>query len=221
MKAKFAHNEELQKLLLDTSGDWIVEHVEQNANQAQGDNYWGDTNGGHNYLGKILILVRHELAEEGFLNAWGDARLKEMGQLEADILRHQQAWQNAGHPLFVDQHNQQLTVRSKLAIVDGAEEDECDEATGSGTGDKKDKSYKQKKKTAKSAESKPDTAQWIKDQWTNHPVRTTALTTAGVGTCALVGDAIVRKRKSFLGRLVYHDTPARLTVNEQTTDHHG
>lgn len=52
---KFAQNEDLRKLLIDT---YPVELIEGNY---WGDRYWGMCRGiGHNYLGKILMAVRRQ-----------------------------------------------------------------------------------------------------------------------------------------------------------------
>jgi len=53
LKAKFTQHQELQKLLLDTENNLLIEHTEL-------DNYWGDGgNGkGKNKLGKLLMKLR-------------------------------------------------------------------------------------------------------------------------------------------------------------------
>lgn len=55
IKAKFSQNDALRTLLLQTNDAWLVEHVLVNHHQPQGDNYWGDTNNGQNYLGRMLV----------------------------------------------------------------------------------------------------------------------------------------------------------------------
>ncbi len=59
IRLKFAIPE-LRKKLLDTGTQWLVE------GNNWGDRYWGEVNGqGHNYLGKVLMVVRKELRNAG------------------------------------------------------------------------------------------------------------------------------------------------------------
>lgn len=179
VKAKFSQNAALQALLLGTNADWIVEHVLINPHQPHGDNYWGDTNNGHNYLGKILMLVRKELTgEANYPAVWVPAQLAQMQQAQADVITHQQAWQNAGHPVFVNQQGQQLVVGNEI------EDDVAD-----------------------AAQPNNETGNWIKDQCTQHPVRTTAVVVGGVGVCTCAGYAIMQRRNARRAR--------SLKMNEQ------
>ena len=59
-------NEELAKKLLATSGCELIE------NNTWGDTYWGVCDGeGNNYLGKILMRVRHEIRQlDRFEKVW-------------------------------------------------------------------------------------------------------------------------------------------------------
>ena len=59
LRAKFTQHEDLQELLLDTGDAEIVEHTQR-------DSFWGDggDGSGTNMLGKLLMQIRDELAEE-------------------------------------------------------------------------------------------------------------------------------------------------------------
>ena len=60
VRAKFEQHEELAAILIATGDATIVEHTDNDA-------YWGDAGdgSGQNWLGKILMEVRNELADAG------------------------------------------------------------------------------------------------------------------------------------------------------------
>jgi N-glycosidase YbiA len=60
VRAKFSQHEELRAILLGTGDALLVEHTERDA-------YWGDggDGSGKNMLGRILMVVREELRQEG------------------------------------------------------------------------------------------------------------------------------------------------------------
>jgi ribA/ribD-fused uncharacterized protein len=96
LTAKYAQNPDLLNRLMKTGTARIVEHVEINHNQPQGDNYWGDTSGGANYLGKLLMIVRKELTG----NAYPTTYMTDMQAAEAELLKHQTTWTSAGFPFL-------------------------------------------------------------------------------------------------------------------------
>jgi len=58
LRDKFSRHEDLKSILLSTQGAWIIEHTENDAKWADGKKGTGT-----NYLGKLLMQVRHELVE--------------------------------------------------------------------------------------------------------------------------------------------------------------
>lgn len=115
IKAKFFQNRPLATLLSQTNDTWLVEHVLPNPKQPHGDNYWGDTNGGHNYLGKVLMMVRKQLRRENTYPAgWSPAQHIAMRQAETAVQVAQQAWVNAGLPIFVNRRGELLAFQAFL-----------------------------------------------------------------------------------------------------------
>lgn len=117
VKAKFSQNAALRDLLLQTNDAWVVEHVLANRHQPHGDNYWGDTNNGQNYLGKILMIVRKELSgAPAYPAGWHQVRLNTIQQAERDVLAHQQNWIAQGCPPLVNHHAEQLVLGHAVTL---------------------------------------------------------------------------------------------------------
>lgn len=180
VKAKFSQNAGLRDLLLQTNDAWIVEHVLVNQYQPQGDNYWGDTNRGQNYLGKILMAVRKELAGvAGYPINWNVARRNTMQQVELDIVAHQQTWIAHHGPALVNEHGQSLNFGLAVSLTT---------KVGGNLG--------------------PNASTgWARKQFQKHPVLAPTIVVLSAATIAAMIEIACRREKSIFRRLFKSKKP--------------